>query len=302
MNRTLLIAATLLALYAIASIGSAQNRGTKAPTKAPTKSPNNTPAKAPAIAPATSPATAKTAPKSPLDDIPAPDTLPPAVLDPTKPPKELPSPDIAGMTRLAKDMDVWMDVKRKLVVVDGKIAVREGMLEMFACPKGTKEHESLVAVNAKPSFVHAGLLAIGAKTGTPVKFDPAYAPATGPVVEIFILWKDKDGKRQSTRAQEWIRHSKTKKIMEYDWVFAGSGFWVDEDDGTKHYQGDGGDFICVSNFPSATLDLPVQSSQENSGLMFEANTDKMPPRDTKVRLVLIPKIEAKPAATVKPNP
>ena len=80
---------------------------------------------------------------------------------------------------------------------------------------------------------------------------------------------------------------------EHDWVFAGSGFWVDPEDGTRHYNADAGDFICVSNFPTATLDVPVKSSQENSELLFEAATDKIPARGTKVRLVLVPKIEAK---------
>jgi hypothetical protein len=81
--------------------------------------------------------------------------------------------------------------------------------------------------------------------------------------------------------------------MAHEWVFAGSGFWVDEDTGTRHYHADSGDFICVSNFATAMLDLPVKSSQENSSLSFEAFTENMPAKGTKVRLVLIPKIEEK---------
>src|SRR4051812_14186275 len=77
-----------------------------------------------------------------------------------------------GLTRMTKDYDIWIDPKRKAVIVDGQICLREGQLEMFACPKGSKEHESVIAVNAKPQFVHAALLAVGAKSGTPVKFDP----------------------------------------------------------------------------------------------------------------------------------
>jgi len=47
-----------------------------------------------------------------------------------------------GLTRLVDGL--WIDQKRKYVVVDGKVSMREGPLEMFACPKGTKEHESIV--------------------------------------------------------------------------------------------------------------------------------------------------------------
>lgn len=203
--------------------------------------------------------------------------------------KPLPPPK--GLVRLAKDYDVWVDLKRKLVVVDGKVSLRDGQLEMFACPKGTKEHESVVAVNSKASFVHAGLIAVGAKTGRPVKFDPEYVPATGVEVEVMVLWVDEKGMRHKVRAQEWVHNVKTDKAMQLNWVFAGSGFWTDEQTGQRHYNGDAGDFICVSNFPTATLDLPVKSSAATAGLLFKAYTKNIPPKGTHVRLVLIPKLK-----------
>ena len=199
--------------------------------------------------------------------------------------------DPPGLTRLSKTRDIWLDTRRKAVVIDGEVCLREGQLEMFACPKGTKEHESVVSLNCLAEEAHAGLLAAGAKPGTSVKFDPKYAPATGDIVDIYILWTDADGMRHQDRAQDWIKHAKTGKAMEYDWVFAGSGFWKDDETGKLHYQANGGDFICVSNFPTATLDLPVESSQANSDLLFTAFTEKIPPRGTKVRLVLIPRLK-----------
>jgi hypothetical protein len=175
------------------------------------------------------------------------------------------------------------------VIVDGEVALNRGQLEMFACPQGTKEHESVVAVQSKAQYVHAGLLAVGATKGRPVQFDPKYTPASGGVIDIWVLWKDEQGNKQRARAQQWIRNTETGQEMQYDWVFAGSGFWKDSTDGTEYYYGDSGDFICVSNFPSATLDLPVESSQANASLMFEAYTERIPPRGTKVRLVLQPR-------------
>jgi len=203
-----------------------------------------------------------------------------------------------GVVPLSKKHAVWVDAKRKTVIVDGKICLREGQLEMFACPKGTKEHESIIALNCLPEEVHAGLLACGAKPGTPVKFDPEYKPATGEIVDIFVLWKEPDGTSKQVRAQEMVKHVKTGKAMEYDWIFAGSGFFKDEQTGRLHYQANGGDFICVSNFPSATLDLPVASTDANGGLLFHAYTENIPAKGTDVRVVLVPRIkkaEAKPA-------
>ena len=175
------------------------------------------------------------------------------------------------------------------MVVDGHVCLRDGQLEMFACPKGTKEHESVIALHTKAYLVHAALLAVGAKPGKPATWDPKYEPASGTVIDIHLLWTDKEGKRHRMKAQEWIKHVPTGKPMTHDWVFAGSGFWVDERTGEKHYQAEAGDLVCVSNFSTATLDLPVKSSQENSNLLFVANTDKIPPLQTKVRVVFIPR-------------
>jgi hypothetical protein len=207
----------------------------------------------------------------------------------------------SDLIRIAKDSKVWIDRKRKIVVIEGKIVLREGQLEMFACPGSTKSHESVVSVETKAYVVHAALLAVGAKVGRPVQFAPTYVPASGTEVDIVVLWVDEQGKRHKAKAQEWIRQITTGKVMPYKWVFAGSGFWVDEQEGTRHYQAEDGDLICVSNFSTATLDLPVESSQSNEALMFEAFTENIPPLGTKVRLVLIPNLGKEKGAAAKPD-
>lgn len=205
------------------------------------------------------------------------------------------------LVRLARDYDLWVDLERRLVVVDGEICLREGMLEMFACPRGTKEHESIVSVNCRPKLVHAALLAVGAQPGQPVQFHPEYVGASGTVVEVLVLWVDEDGQRHRARAQDWIKNVRTEKPMEHDWVFAGSGFWYCEHTEQQHYYADGGDFICVANFPSAMMDLPVKSPQDNADLLFTAFTERIPPLGTRVRLVLIPQLDQdSPAATDQP--
>lgn len=204
------------------------------------------------------------------------------------------------LRKLFAEHDVWLDTKRRAVVVDGQVCLREGTLEMFACPKGTKEHESIIALNCLAEQIHAGLLAAGAKPGTPVRFDPAYLAATGQVIDIYVLWKDEQGGKHQVRAQEWVKNTKTGKALPYDWVFAGSGFWKDET-GKEFYKANGGDLVCVSNFPTATLDLPVESSQANENLLFEAYADHIPPKGTKVRVVFIPRQAVKNRDDVPPK-
>jgi len=200
--------------------------------------------------------------------------------------------DTSKLVKLSKTHDIWLDAPNKSLIVDGQVCLREGFLEMFACPKGTKEHESVVSVNCDAMTVHAGLLALGAHIGGPVKFDPTFVPASGTQVDIFVTWTDAEGKPKKVRAQEWVRNSKTKKEMTYNWVFAGSGFFTDEDSGKRYYNADAGDLVCVSNFPTATLDLPIESSQANADLQFEAFTDHIPAKGTKVRLIFQPKTQA----------
>ena len=204
-------------------------------------------------------------------------------------PVPLPAPENAK--RLVPTEEVWINREEKKVYVGGQVSLRRGMLEMFACPKGTKEHESIVAVNSLAATVHAALLAVGAVPGTPVSYDPEYKPPTGTEIEIAIEWKDPEGQWHSANAREWVRNVRTGKELNVPWVFAGSGFYVEEETGKQHYLAESGDFICVSNFGTAMLDLPVESSQAEAGLLFEAYTERVPALGTPVRLVLMPKLD-----------
>ena len=197
------------------------------------------------------------------------------------------------LKRLDPVAPVWIDPAGKRAVMLGQVCLTEGVLEMFACLANTKEHESVVSVPTKAFLVHAALLAIGAKQGRPVEFDPKYVPASGSEIEITLHWKNKKGEVQTARAQDWVRNIKTGKAMDHHWVFPGSQFWDNEVTGQRVYEAESGDFICVSNFPSAMLDLPVKSSKENNDLMFQAFTEHIPPLGTPVTIVLTPKAEKK---------
>lgn len=212
--------------------------------------------------------------------------------------------DPPGAARLDAESRVWVDRKNKRVIVDGYVALTEGQLEMLACPVGTKEHESVVAVFSKAQFVHAGLLAVGAKKGTHVKWDPKYEPPTGSEVQVLALWKDEEGKKRTIDTRKWVRKVGTDSdVLDVNYVFAGSMFWKDPDSGEEKYMAESGDLICVSNFSTATLDVPMNSSQVNSGLMFAAFTKRIPERGTPIRLVLqVVEPKKSSSATSEPKP
>lgn len=224
------------------------------------------------------------------------DTPPKAQPDP------FPDPPLPGLKRLAPNAQVWIDLPNKQLVLKGEVVLRRGPLELFACLKNSKEHEAVVSIETKAYVVHAGLLACGAVTGNPAKFVPEYIPARGTEVEVLVEWIDAAGKKQKVDARQWIKNAKTGKAMESPWVFGGSGFWVDPADNSRHYQAEDGDLICISNFPSAMLDVPVESSNANASLLFEAFTANIPADKTKVLVYLKPKLDKKPAAGEKPAP
>jgi len=216
------------------------------------------------------------------------------LVEPQQPPR-LPAPP--GVQAMPEPHRVWIDAKQKAVLVDGYVSLNEGLLEMFACPSGTKEHESVVAVYSSAQTIHTALLAVGAKPGHPVQWDPKFAPPAGTEIEIEVHWPVASSHREPNQnwricsAQLWLTDLSTKKPMSHPWVFAGSGFWKDEESGREYYLAEAGDLVCVSNFSSATLDVPIKSSQVNDGLLFEANTSIIPPIGTPVRLVLKPKLK-----------
>jgi hypothetical protein len=180
-----------------------------------------------------------------------------------------PADPTAKLKRLTLEGDVWIDSKNKQVVMQGEVCLTKGPLEMFAVTKGTKEHEAVVAVNTKAFVVHSALLAVGAQSGNTVKYEPKFMPASGTTIDIWVYWIDDKGEQHKGRAQDWVKDVKTKQPMKYPWVFAGSGFYVDEATKKQYYMAEAGDFICVSNFPDAMLDLPIESTSDNDDLLFE---------------------------------
>ncbi|HEY7425072.1 MAG TPA: YdjY domain-containing protein, partial [Gemmataceae bacterium] len=128
--------------------------------------------------------------------------------------------------------------------------------------------------------------------GSPVRFAPKYRPATGTRIKISVLYKDKD-KLKTVSAQSWVKDMKTGKALDSDWVFGGSHLVNNPlDPDKKHYLANDGDVICVSNFETALLDLPIKSPKENADRFFTAFTERIPPLETKVVVVLEPVLEA----------
>lgn len=119
--------------------------------------------------------------------------------------KKKPKTEDDGLVALNKQKTVLLDLEGKRLLLRTKVCLQEGVLEMLCCKKQTKEHESILSIDSDAKAIHAGLLAIGAKVGTPVKFSPKFQPPQGQKLNIFLQWKDKKGKFHREPAQSWVR-------------------------------------------------------------------------------------------------
>jgi len=182
---------------------------------------------------------------------------------------------------------LWFDPGKKQLVVRAKVVLREGPLEHLVCLKRTKEHEAILATDAQPWQIHAGLLLTGAKPGHPVRFEPKFEPPAGTPIAIELLWMA-DGKLRRSDARNWVKDEKTGKPLAEHWVFAGSELYTDPVSKKTMYAADAGDLITVANFGNAILDLPLASSADNADRIFSADTAHVPPLDTEVLLRLGP--------------
>lgn len=203
--------------------------------------------------------------------------------------QDAPPKPVVKKAELGKNVYLETEGKKRRVLVQAYVCLRQGQLEQLLTRKRGKEHEAILAADIDARTIHLALVAAGAEPGHPVRFQPKFEPPAGTTIKVFLEYQEK-GKTVRVPAQKWVRNAKTKKDLDLDWVFAGSVLFPDPTDKTKppYYMANDGDVICVSNFDTALLDLPISSSRDNDDLAFEAHTERIPDRETPVTIILEP--------------
>jgi len=179
-----------------------------------------------------------------------------------------------------------VDVEHKQVRVECESIECKAPLEFFCCVTGTNEHEAVLRSKVKPSQLHLALLMLGLEPGQPVHYDEKqkkWIPPHGPPLKISCQWQ-KDGKPVTFPAEQMMRDVKNKKPMpQARWVFVGSR--VTE----QGYAADlTGYLVSIVNFELTVIDVPALASSANETLEWESNPDVVPPRGTKVTMILEP--------------
>ena len=204
---------------------------------------------------------------------------------------------------------VKINVAEWSVDVDARVCLREGTLELIACTKDTKEHESIIVVDAKPSHIHTALLLLHAKAGNPAmqksldKEGTRFVtlPPRGGPVDVFLVIRDANGKDTEYPISDFInaaeqldepaKEGKPANFPTHTFLFAGSILDKDEE-GKRTYLADvSGSVISIATFGDELLCLPDIHDASDSLRMWQINGEKLPALDSKVILRLRPQVK-----------
>jgi len=204
---------------------------------------------------------------------------------------------------------IVIDVEKQCVDLEATVCLNEGFLELIACTKGSKEHESIVAVSARPMHIHTALLLLGASNGKPAMRkqigteDKRWVniPPQGDAIRAFLLFQSPNGSVSEFPVSNFVKRAdeqpgkQREKSDQQDtaafpgkFVFAGSHL-RDTTKGPREYLADSsGNVISVVTFGDELLCLPGIQSRANGALSWKVNAAHLPKTGTKVKLRLRP--------------
>jgi hypothetical protein len=191
----------------------------------------------------------------------------------------------------AEEALVVIEPAAREVRVRGEALRVDMPLEFICVVTGTADHEALLRTRARPSVVHAALLAIGLEPGRPLRFNEAagrWLAPEGPPMKIEIEW-EQDGEVRRERVGRLIRNIRTGQAMpQRRFVFVGSQM-VRMRDGRQTYAADGtGQIVSLVNFEYPIIDVAELASNANETLEWETDPATAPPAGTPVTMILSP--------------
>jgi len=215
------------------------------------------------------------------------------------------SPPDAGPARVEQHVSpfegITIDREARTVHVRAWVALQEGFLEQIACSPGTREHETLMVVRAKPSDIHAALLLLEYQPGQPGRWMhhaekdkvELIAPR-GPAFEVLVRYENKEGETVTHHVRQWIRdHHGKSTFPEAPWIFGGSQFKPNPEfmGPGEHYVADmTGSIIGLVTFGDELLGFQrvIADQAAIHEPAWEVDTDKIPDEGTPVTLILKP--------------
>ena len=209
-----------------------------------------------------------------------------------------------------------IDVRNRCVDIDATVCLDQGSLELVACTKGSKEHESIVAVDARPMHIHTALLLLGANNGNPAmrkqldEEDGRWVdlPPGGDPIDAYLVFKNSEGNVLERPVSDFVapEHRRADEIgvvensgeegkaeqdneLSHEFLFAGSQL-LDDGKRPRRYLADmSGHVISIATFGDELLCLPGVRNHAIGALLWRVDSTHLPGVGSKVTLRLRPK-------------
>ena len=215
----------------------------------------------------------------------------------------IPNPTPLSQFALPELQGMSVNLEEWCVDVDAYICLKKGVLELIACTKASKEHESIVAVESTAKHIHTALLLLGAEAGSPARRKPVDdeknawmdVPPSGAPVDVFLVFDNEESAKPVEKPiNEFITQEDGEIFSTNTFLFAGSILHSSDNNGPNHYMADkSGNVISISTFGDEVLCLPGLHSQVNTELYWNVAGDKLPDVGTPVILRLRPHTDSK---------
>jgi hypothetical protein len=177
--------------------------------------------------------------------------------------------------------------QNKYIEMPGQVCLADGILEFLAVEPQSREYESVLTLQCKPSAMHFALLLIGCEPGPPA-YRAKPGKRTGDRLHLEVQWTE-DGKSRRLPAEQFLLSRRTKQPpKDLQWIFSGS-YFVTDFSSNQVFQADA-EQAFVSLWWSASIpinvgrDYGIPYREENEG--FEVNAAKIPAVGTPITLVI----------------
>ncbi|HRP63353.1 MAG TPA: YdjY domain-containing protein [Phycisphaerales bacterium] len=193
---------------------------------------------------------------------------------------------------------VEVDRIDRVVRVRAWVALDAGFLEQIVCSPGTREHESLLIVNVRPSDLHAALLIAGFASGTPGRWEwneeteqVRLIPPTGEPLDLFVQY-ERNGVMIEESIRDWITDFTGERTFPPDpWVFGGSMFRPNPESmgyGEYYVADISGSIVGLVTFGDEILGFShvISDQADIHEPEWVVNTDRIPPPNTEVTLII----------------
>ncbi len=179
--------------------------------------------------------------------------------------------------------NVIFDIHKREIIVPGEINIvgADANIEFFACGKLGKTHESILILDAEPFYLYAALGALELEPGMNLAVEGDARQPEGALVDIWIEWEQGD-EVVSHRAEQLVWNAfKESPMQETPWVFTGGRVRNNQLTAQLFHN-----IIAVYRDADSLFNHPLPTGTDD--LTYRVNTDIIPSKGTKVKVIIRP--------------